>query len=79
MDFIRVRAKFEEPFKDGNVLEGRSFNTGQIVEMSEADFNKVLQSGGTITALEKLVPNPKKHDEPVENLDNKSGKKNAKN
>lgn len=58
--FFKVRVKFLEAFKDGNILDGRLFKVGDIVDMDEIDAKKITQSGGYIEVLETFIPNPKK-------------------
>ena len=59
MDFLRYRVKVMEAFKDGNVLGGRFLKPNEILIVSEADYLKITNSGGTLEILDSLIPNPK--------------------
>ncbi len=77
MSFVKHKVRIEEHFKDGNILDGREFHPGEIAVLDESDVLKIVQSGGTVTQLGTVVPNPKpeKSDEPVEAVPEKvSGK-----
>ena len=60
MEFLRYRVKVMEAFKDGNILGGRFLKPGEILVISESDFVKITNSGGTLEVMESLIPNPKK-------------------
>jgi hypothetical protein len=80
MSFIKYRIKMLETFKDGNILEGRTLKTGEILEVDESVKNQIWSSsGGMIEVLGQVIPNPKKEEEKsVDDVSEKSGgKKNA--
>lgn len=60
MDFMKYRVKNMEAFKDGTILGGRFLKPGEILEVSEADYTKIVNSGGVLETLETVIPNPKK-------------------
>jgi hypothetical protein len=66
MSFMKYRVKFLEYFKDGNILEGRAFQSGQEAVLDESDVHKIAQSGGLLEKLETLIPRPVKEPEKVE-------------
>ena len=68
MDFVKYRVKNMEPFKDGTILGGRFLKPGEVLEVSEQDYIKITNSGGIMDILDTLIPNPRKHEEPVEVL-----------
>ena len=60
MDFMKYRIKNMEAFKDGNVLGGKFLKPGEILEVSEQDMVKIVNSGGIVEVIETMIPNPKK-------------------
>lgn len=62
MDFLQYRVKNMEAFKDGTILNGRFLKPGEILVVSESDFVKITNSGGTLEILDTLIPNPKRID-----------------
>lgn len=63
MDFVMYRVKNMEAFKDGNVLGGRFLKPNEILTVSESDYTRILNSGGSLEVIEMVVPNPKKETE----------------
>lgn len=61
MSLIKFRVRVMEPFKDGNVLEGKQLMPEQVLVLDEQDFAKVVNSGGVLEVLEQMVPNPLKN------------------
>ncbi|HEY6022118.1 MAG TPA: hypothetical protein VIY48_20290 [Candidatus Paceibacterota bacterium] len=61
MSLVKFRVRVMEPFKDGNVLEGKQLMPEQVLVLDEQDFAKVVNSGGVLEVLEQLVPNPLKN------------------
>ena len=57
---LKYRIKNMEPFKDGNIMNGRFLKAGEVLVVDEVDAVKIKNSGGVIEILETLVPNPLK-------------------
>jgi len=51
--------KFQERFKDGNVI-AREFKAGEIADLDESIVERIRQSGGNVEVIEKRVPTPQK-------------------
>lgn len=62
---LHYRVKFEEGFKDGNILE-KEVKAGEILVLRKDLYDRCLQSGAVMEQLETLIPNPLKHDIPEE-------------
>jgi len=60
---FKLRIRFLEPFKDGQILEGRQFKVDEVTELDQMDVEKIVNSGGEVEVLETLVPNPLKKTE----------------
>lgn len=63
MDFVMYRVKNMEAFKDGNILGGRFLKPNEILTISESDYTRIMNSGGSLEVIEMMVPNPKKETE----------------
>ena len=52
---MNVRIKFLQKFTDGDIFDG-SMKMFQEIEVTEATYQRVLQSGGEVELLGKVVP-----------------------
>lgn len=57
--FIKVKVKFQRPFKDGNISK-ETYRAGLFYVLDEALVQKMLQSGAELEIIERMVPNPQK-------------------
>ena len=55
----KLRIRFLEFFKDGNVLP-RGYAANEELVVDENLYSRIKQSGGVVEIVEKLIPNPKK-------------------
>ena len=60
MDFVKNKVKFVEPFKDGNIMEGRLFKADEIEYLTDEELHRVEQSGAVVYVLDRVIPNPLK-------------------
>lgn len=58
---LHYKVKFEEGFKDGNILD-KEMRAGEEVVLRKDLYERCVQSGAVLEILETLVPNPLKHE-----------------
>lgn len=55
---MKVRVKFTEPFKDGQIFGSKTFALNEVAELTSDDYDKAKRSGAYMDVLGSVLPPP---------------------